>query len=175
MNYAMLCCFILLEDSISMNIYLFLLEQLRNLLFQRHRTWPSSAKSFNPQIFHFLIDCDRRFPKKSLLKDHLFQHRNVRPFKCDEMGCSAAFYTPFKLKRHQSSVHTQVRQSEKLQMINPWLLLQERRTEELPSLLVMLGSLLHRSLHCQQPQSAFPDALRCLNCRRSLSDRHLQL
>ena len=49
--------------------------------------------------------CERIFPKLSKLKIHIFSHRNVRPYKCEEPGCSWAFHTAFKLKRHQGTAH----------------------------------------------------------------------
>ena len=49
--------------------------------------------------------CERNFPKLSKLKIHIFSHRNVRPYKCENVGCSWAFHTAFKLKRHQATAH----------------------------------------------------------------------
>ena len=49
--------------------------------------------------------CERTFPKLSKLKIHIFSHRNVRPYKCEKSGCSWAFHTAFKLKRHQGTAH----------------------------------------------------------------------
>ena len=49
--------------------------------------------------------CHKSFPKLSKLKIHIFSHRNVRPFKCQRPGCSWAFHTAFKLKRHENTAH----------------------------------------------------------------------
>ena len=49
--------------------------------------------------------CHKSFPKLSKLKIHIFSHRNIRPFKCQKPGCSWAFHTAFKLKRHENTAH----------------------------------------------------------------------
>ena len=49
--------------------------------------------------------CHKNFPKLSKLKIHIFSHNNVRPFKCQKPGCSWAFHTAFKLKRHENTAH----------------------------------------------------------------------
>ena len=49
--------------------------------------------------------CHKNFPKLSKLKIHIFSHNDVRPFKCQKPGCSWAFHTAFKLKRHENTAH----------------------------------------------------------------------
>jgi hypothetical protein len=48
-------------------------------------------------------DCDRMYPRQSMLKVHILSHFNVRPFRCNFAGCHWSFYTYFKLKRHKET------------------------------------------------------------------------
>ncbi|XP_054278351.1 protein suppressor of hairy wing-like [Macrosteles quadrilineatus] len=46
-------------------------------------------------------DCNYSTMKGPVMKVHILQHYKIRPFKCNYPGCTWAFYTNFRLKRHQ--------------------------------------------------------------------------
>ncbi|KAK7789560.1 hypothetical protein R5R35_011729 [Gryllus longicercus] len=48
-------------------------------------------------------DCNKLYPRLSLLKVHILTHYGVRPYRCDVPGCHWTFYTFFKLKRHKET------------------------------------------------------------------------
>uniref|UniRef100_A0A1B6LUV4 C2H2-type domain-containing protein n=1 Tax=Graphocephala atropunctata TaxID=36148 RepID=A0A1B6LUV4_9HEMI len=45
--------------------------------------------------------CQFKSQKGNTLIVHILQHYGIRPFKCDFPNCTWAFYTSFRLKRHQ--------------------------------------------------------------------------
>ncbi|PNF16366.1 hypothetical protein B7P43_G10503 [Cryptotermes secundus] len=48
-------------------------------------------------------ECGRMYPRQSMLKVHILSHFNVRPYRCNFVGCHWSFYTYFKLKRHKET------------------------------------------------------------------------
>lgn len=48
-------------------------------------------------------NCNKLYPRLSLLKVHILTHYGVRPYRCDIPGCQWTFYTCFKLKRHKET------------------------------------------------------------------------
>ena len=57
----------------------------------------------NGKLEWFCPECERIFPKRSQLKLHIFSHKNIKPFKCDQEGCKWSFPTIVRLKRHQKA------------------------------------------------------------------------
>jgi len=43
--------------------------------------------------------CEKKFIKKSILKDHIQRHEGVKPYVCDD--CPKCFCTAFELRKHQ--------------------------------------------------------------------------
>ena len=78
---------------------------------KREKIWMVSCFYWDNHRLLFSSICKHRFAQPTSLQKHQRVHDNLKPFSCEEPGCSLIFSMKSNLRRHVRNLHTGVEPS----------------------------------------------------------------